>query len=283
MATDVEIANRALVELGLSNKRISALSDSTREAEAINAIFSDLRDDVVSASAWNFATRRVLLAEAFSAIDISAISWSSDTVSVTTSTNHGFAVGDTVKIADVDPTSYNGSYRVVTQDGTTGFTYTLDLDADPGAGTVTDATAKRIPAFDYDTYYSLPSDFLRLVRTDDMRFPHRIEENSLFATDATTPGIVYVRQVTDESEIPRYVAEAIHLKLAAELALTLKASMSEKQMFEQKYDRALDEARYYDSIQGPTERLAGDTWLDAHRNGGSGFITVEQHERWLNT
>ena len=59
-------------------------------------------------------------------------------VSVTTASNHGLQVGNTVVIAGINTSDpiYNGSFTVATQNGTTGFTYLLASNLSLAAVTV---------------------------------------------------------------------------------------------------------------------------------------------------
>lgn len=59
MATDVDIANRALSMLG--EARISALTDDNKQGRAMNARYELLRDAELAAYPWRFAIRRVKL------------------------------------------------------------------------------------------------------------------------------------------------------------------------------------------------------------------------------
>lgn len=59
MATEVDIANRALSMLG--EARITALTDDNKQGRAMNARYSLLRDAELSAYPWRFAIRRVKL------------------------------------------------------------------------------------------------------------------------------------------------------------------------------------------------------------------------------
>ena len=60
MASVVEICNLALRQLGA--RRITSLGDSTEEARACNDVYERLRDDLLRAHPWNFATVRASLA-----------------------------------------------------------------------------------------------------------------------------------------------------------------------------------------------------------------------------
>ena len=66
------------------------------------------------------------------ALTISAIAWANGTVTVTTSTAHGYSSGYSVVIAGNTPTGYNGTYTV-TVTGATTFTYALATN--PGTET----------------------------------------------------------------------------------------------------------------------------------------------------
>lgn len=59
MASEVEIANRALSKLG--EARIASLADASKPARAMNARFALLRDAELAASSWRFAVTRTTL------------------------------------------------------------------------------------------------------------------------------------------------------------------------------------------------------------------------------
>ena len=61
MATAVEIANMALIECGA--EAITALSDSTERARAVNAAWPFVRRTVLAMHPWNYPTKRALLDE----------------------------------------------------------------------------------------------------------------------------------------------------------------------------------------------------------------------------
>lgn len=61
MASKVEIVNRALTRLG--QQRITSLSDNTGIAKAVNAVFDDLAEDVMSMGPWPSCVTRATLAQ----------------------------------------------------------------------------------------------------------------------------------------------------------------------------------------------------------------------------
>lgn len=56
MASEVTICNQALVKVGAA--RITALTDDTKQARALNAIYAVKRDAELSANPWTFAIKR---------------------------------------------------------------------------------------------------------------------------------------------------------------------------------------------------------------------------------
>lgn len=60
MATQIEVANRALSKIGAA--RITSLDDNSTPSRAISAAFDIVRDDEIRAHGWSFAMRRAVLA-----------------------------------------------------------------------------------------------------------------------------------------------------------------------------------------------------------------------------
>ena len=61
MSSETAIANRAMRLLKAN--RITSLTDGTNNANAANDVFAEVRDDLLRAHNWNFATRRQKLAK----------------------------------------------------------------------------------------------------------------------------------------------------------------------------------------------------------------------------
>lgn len=64
---------------------------------------------------------------------ITAASWSGGVATFTTSTSHGYAVGNNVSILSMTPSAYNGYYVV---QSVTSTTFTVNITSDPGTATV---------------------------------------------------------------------------------------------------------------------------------------------------
>jgi hypothetical protein len=114
LTADYQIANLALTRLG--DLRLAALSDASAPGEAVSAVYASLRDEVLRAHPWNFAVQRATCHHvADAAKTITGITQAADAI-VTTSTPHGYAVGDEVRLAGVfGMTEVNGLYFTVSQ------------------------------------------------------------------------------------------------------------------------------------------------------------------------
>jgi hypothetical protein len=62
-STVVQICNMALMRIGVSSL-ISSLSEASNEARACNVFYEQMRDYALRDYPWNFATKRVVLADA---------------------------------------------------------------------------------------------------------------------------------------------------------------------------------------------------------------------------
>lgn len=60
MASEIQVANRALTKLGAA--RIISFDDDNKQGRAIKSCFYDLRDDELRAHRWSFAMKRTSLA-----------------------------------------------------------------------------------------------------------------------------------------------------------------------------------------------------------------------------
>lgn len=127
LTSDVQIVNLALTRLG--DLRIAALSDATPAAQAANAVYASLRDEVLRAHPWNFAIQRATCGKvADAAKTITNVSGTT----VTTSTPHGYVTGDEVRLVGISGLSgANGVYFTI--DVTSTVTFTLRGTAPTGA------------------------------------------------------------------------------------------------------------------------------------------------------
>lgn len=123
------------------------------------------------------------------------------------------------------------------------------------------------PEWGYDYAYPLPSDFLRLIRTDDMDDEFRIEGRSILS-NANTMQIVYLYDITNVQEMDYPFQSAFAARLAAQLAVPLTGDKALKQQMMQEYEIVLNNARFVDSQQSPIDRIELST-LIAARHGAT--------------
>jgi len=69
-----------------------------------------------------------------SVANISNASWSSGTATITTATDHGFNIGETVVVAGVTESAYNGSFTVLSVPSSKSFTYALATSVGSSSG-----------------------------------------------------------------------------------------------------------------------------------------------------
>lgn len=141
------------------------------------------------------------------------------------------------------------------------------------ASIAVDATA---PEWGYANRYQVPTDFIRMVSTEDEVTPYRMEAGNegdspllYIVTDATEMNILYVAKITDVSKMDSTLKHAIAARLAAEIAVAVTGDVAQENAMLQKYEAVLMEARFEDSSShNSLETIRGGEWLDARLGGG---------------
>ena len=118
------------------------------------------------------------------------------------------------------------------------------------------------PAFGYLYQYSLPSDYLRILGTNDALNSYQIEGKYLL-TDETTIYIKYVSRVSDASELDPNLVESIGIRLAWELAEPLTGRIELKREMWAKYQSVIAEARGIDASEGIPDRIEYLSWIES--------------------
>ena len=118
------------------------------------------------------------------------------------------------------------------------------------------------PAFGFDRRYQLPPDFLRLVDTYPAGVKVEVEGDCLLA-DEKELFIAYVARVDDPSLFDTSLKDVLSLKLAAELAYGISASVTLAGQLEDKYRQRLKEARGHDAREGDSLRTGLGAWARA--------------------
>ena len=115
--------------------------------------------------------------------------------------------------------------------------------------------------------YSLPNDFIRLLRDDESGgfVDWKIEGNYILSMDESPLQIRYLREITDPTYFDPLFAEALAGRLALECAKEITDSTSDKESIKSDYDRDIAEARRVGAIEKAAQEFSEDPWLTAMR------------------
>jgi hypothetical protein len=113
--------------------------------------------------------------------------------------------------------------------------------------------------------YSLPNDFLRLIRDDETGHAPdwRIEGLYIITQDAAPLEIRYVAKITDPNYFDSLFVEALACKLAVETCEEITQSTSKAQRVRGDYDFAIGEAKRISAIEKEAQEFPEDSWLTA--------------------
>lgn len=126
-----------------------------------------------------------------------------------------------------------------------------------------DATA---PEFEFAYRYTLPADFLRLIRTEDESgsiFTENRIENGYLLTDAGSVKIEYVAKITDPNTFTPLFVDVLAAHLSAALCMWLNDNQSAAQKLEEVAAAKLSLARSVDAMQGTPRDFITDEWIVA--------------------
>jgi len=182
MASVISICNSALIKLGAN--RITALTETSKEARLCNAQYEVVRDRLLQSHPWNFAIKRIALN----------------------------------KLSEV-------------------------------------------PAFGWDGYYQLPTDYLRVL-TVFPDYPFEVEGDRVLS-DAGDVSIRYMYSATDPSKYPPRFAEALAYELAKELSYALVQSNAQQAQLFTIADDYLRKTRSYDAQEGTPQQFFSSSWVDS--------------------
>lgn len=117
------------------------------------------------------------------------------------------------------------------------------------------------PAFEYSAQFSLPADYLRVLKVYP-KVDYVIEGDRLLCnTDSIS--IRYIHKATDPSKYTPRFAEALAYELGKELCYALIQSNSQQAQFVALADDYLSKARSYDAQEGTPQQFFSDSWNDS--------------------
>lgn len=113
--------------------------------------------------------------------------------------------------------------------------------------------------FGFDYAFAIPSDSLRILRTNDPTDDYLIFERKLFSNNQQIFA-VYQKSV-DETTYPAYFKNALELEMAARLAMALEDQAGKYQLFQNKADVELARAKNIDSQEQPVSDVGENNFL----------------------
>lgn len=117
------------------------------------------------------------------------------------------------------------------------------------------------PIFEFDAQFQLPSDCLRIIKTDDDLSPFRIEGRSLLVNSDSVK-IIYISRITDTAIFDSLFTETLSKKIASRLSFNLSDNNALTQFMEQQYRDKIKQARSMDGQEGIPRVIEADTWLN---------------------
>lgn len=108
------------------------------------------------------------------------------------------------------------------------------------------AALETAPLFDWDYQFQLPTDCVRVIRSEpDVEF---VIEGGKLLTDTETCSILYIKRI-EAADFDPLLVEVVALDLAAKIAFPLSGNAGITQKMEDSRDRKLLEARAVNSIE----------------------------------
>lgn len=135
------------------------------------------------------------------------------------------------------------------------------------------------PAFGWEHQYLLPADCLRVLQAGPWPRPVMddciggdtrsfvLEGRKLLSNQGPALNLIYLRRVEDVAFYPPTFVEALACKLAIEMAESLAASGSKRELAWREYDSAVRQARRVNAIGLPSQAVQDDTWMVSHFMG----------------
>lgn len=113
--------------------------------------------------------------------------------------------------------------------------------------------------------YSLPNDFIRLLRDDEsgQQVDFKIEGLYILSANASPLEIRYIADIDDPTYFDAAFVEAFEHKLAEEICEDVTSSTSKKASIQQDFEEAIAEARRVGAIEKPAAEAPEDAWVNA--------------------
>lgn len=126
------------------------------------------------------------------------------------------------------------------------------------------ATLTSTPLFGYSTISQLPSDCIRILKTEGNVEYRRMQDTVHSNSDPLT--VEYLYKETDEGKYSALFAKALAYSLAKEASIRLTEDKTLRAEIEKGAKETLSKARFFDSVGGgTTDVVSADEWTDSRR------------------
>lgn len=125
------------------------------------------------------------------------------------------------------------------------------------------AASSATPIWGYDRAFAKPSDFLRMVSTEDDQADYE-DEGDYILSDASAPlNVRYLRRITDTSKFTPTFVSALATRIAVEICEPITKSTAKRDSLWTEYKALVRQARRTD-MMGAAQTLAPDgDWNNA--------------------
>tara|TARA_R110000824_G_scaffold38373_5_gene117280 strand:- start:274 stop:906 length:633 start_codon:yes stop_codon:yes gene_type:complete len=128
------------------------------------------------------------------------------------------------------------------------------------------------PAFGFDYAYPLPSDYLRVLGTDDEGYEWQIEAHTdgsaiLVTNRSNIPKIKYIYKNDTPSTYDSLFTQAFVYRLGADLSQHLTGRPEIAKLLMGTFIGLLAEARSTNASEGTPQKIEADLWLAARQSG----------------
>jgi hypothetical protein len=247
--TKVRIYNLALTKLGIT-QRLTTGNEDCEEANAFNAVWEQVVNEVLELAEWKCARRRAVLLR-----DTDLVEGATKTKPVViTATAHLFENGDLVKFSDVGGmTQLNNntymvkgvatnSFQLWTEDGTT------EIDGTGYGAWTSGGTIWRVPNWGYSYAFRLPDGCVKIIETG-VDIGGWLEEHNILLTNYSDEEveILYICYLSDVRYFSPLLADAVATRLGAVCSPALKATERKRQELDQEFSALLTLAKGQDA------------------------------------
>ena len=123
------------------------------------------------------------------------------------------------------------------------------------------APLKDKPLYGYEYQFGLPADCLRVWRTEEEE-PYQVEGQTILYNRPMLR-FVGITRIEDATLFDPMFVEALALKLAAELAVPLTASVALKEVLNKEYHAFVQQAKTASAMEGAQDAYTQRGWLEA--------------------